>query len=171
MSEDLFKPRTRTTQQVLRKNYDALKASYEDGVCRDVETTPMSKSGTIGESLADEIFADLSSFNDVDLMEQEIESVKAQEQDRLVFDLKDSFSVNEARVAVVAERTRALIVSHACTSSTKAITNHAVMKISLNDTKHRKVIPVRVCVCVFLSFPLCLATTYWYRYTATVFVM
>ena len=112
----------------------------------------MSKSGTIGESLADEIFADLSSFNDVDLMEQEIESVKAQEQDRLVFDLRDSFSVNEARVAVVAERSRALIVSHACTSSTKAITNHAVMKISLNDTKHRKVIPVRV----FL-FSLCLA--------------
>ena len=111
----MFKPRTRTTQQVLRKNYDALKASYEDGItCRDVETTPISKSGTIGGSLADEIFADLSSFNDVDMMEQESESVKTQVQDRLVFDFKDSFSVNEARVAVVAERTRALIVSHAC---------------------------------------------------------
>lgn len=107
-----------------------------------METTPLSKSGTIGGSLADDIFADLSSFNDVEFMEKENDSAQQMLQQRPqqpTFNYKDSFSVNEARVAVVAERTRALIVSHACTNSTKA---HAVMKISLNDTKHRKVIPV-----------------------------
>ena len=109
-----------------------------------METTPLSKSGTIGGSLADDIFADLSSFNDVEFMEKENDSAQQilQQQQRPqqpTFNYKDSFSVNEARVAVVAERTRALIVSHACTNSTKA---HAVLKISLNDTKHRKVIPV-----------------------------
>ena len=129
----------------------------------------MSKSGTIGDSLADEIFAALSSFNDVDLLEQEIESVKAQEQDRLVFDLKDSFSVNR----LVLRRCgtfSALIVSHAY----ELHKGHYESCCYEDQFERYEASESHSCTCV--SLLLCVSPLFsnninWYRYTATVFVM
>jgi len=128
--------------EILCKNYDTLKASYDEK--DNLKMTPVNNamSSTIGASLADEIFADLSFINDVEdvqeTMDEDEEMVKEKAFPR--FELKENVSVSNARVAVIAERSRVLIVSQQINNTSKK--THSVVKISLNDTKHRKVIPV-----------------------------